>query len=60
MKILIPDYLLKSILLHYRILANAYRYDGDTKAGNAKRVADKEIRKAEKIVNEQKTKTDLR
>lgn len=54
MKILVPDYLLASVLRHYKALASAYRRDGnDTKARNAQRVADKEIQKIKAIMDKQ-------
>ncbi len=54
MKILIPDYLLESLLRHYKALADAYRYDGNVKAANASRMAGKEIQKIESIILKQK------
>ncbi|GEM_PF-6053306 len=54
MKILIPDYLLESLLRHYKALADAYRYDGNIKAANASRMAGKEIQKIESIILKQK------
>lgn len=54
MKILVPDYLLASVLRHYGTLANAYRPDSsNTKARNAQRVAGKEIQRLRRIINKQ-------
>ncbi len=52
MKILVPDYLLESILRHYKTLAEAYQYDGNIKAVNAKRVSGKEIQRLIRIIKE--------
>lgn len=54
MEIHIPDYLLESILRHYNALANAYRNDGNLKAVNAKRMSEKEIGRAMKLIEKQK------
>lgn len=55
MKILVPDYLLESVLRHYETLASAYRPDGNnTRAHNAQRVAGKEIRMIRAIMDKQK------
>lgn len=54
MKIPIPDYLLESVLRHYETLAKAYSYNGDDRAGNAKRVATREIHKVRSIIQKHK------
>lgn len=55
MKILVPDYLLESVLRHYKTLAEAYRPDGtNTRAHNAQRVADREIKKIRTLMDKQK------
>lgn len=55
MKFLVPDYLLESVLRHYKTLAEAYRPDGtNTRAHNAQRVADREIQKVRMIMGRQK------
>lgn len=55
MKILVPDYLLESVMRHYKSLAEAYRPDGhNTKAHNAQRVAGREIQKIRTLMDKQK------
>lgn len=50
----IPEYLLQSILRHYRALSLTAVNASDTRAYNAKRVARKEIERAEAIIVKQK------
>lgn len=54
MRISIPDYLLEALLRHYGTLARAYRYDGDNRARNAERVADRCIKRVRAIIEKQK------
>jgi len=55
MKILVPDYLLESVLRHYGTLADEYVPNGgNTRARNAQRVAGKEIQKIRAIMDKQK------
>lgn len=51
--IIIPEYILKSVLRHYKILSEAHISYDDIKALNAKRVACKEIQKLERIIQKQ-------
>ncbi len=55
MKILIPDYLLKSVLRHYAALASCNVDRSNIRAVNAKRVAKKEIERVRKLIEIQST-----
>lgn len=48
----IPEYVLLGVLRHYKALANANISNDDIKALNAKRVANKEILKVERIIKQ--------
>jgi len=54
MKVLIPDYLLESVLRHYAALASSDVDCDNLRAVNAKRVARKEIEKVRKIIDAHK------
>lgn len=49
-KIPIPDYLLKSVLRHYKTLSRAKLPNTDIKSRDAARLAQKEIVKIERII----------
>lgn len=51
MKILVPDYLLKSVLRHYAVLASCNVDRDNLRAVNAKRVARKEIERVRKLID---------
>lgn len=49
----IPEYVLSSVLRHYRTLADVDVPRDNIKAVNAKRVANKEISKVERLIQKQ-------
>lgn len=58
MKIEVPEYLLLNVIRHYKVLADAYSvvpYNGNNRAVNSARIADKEIRKLRILIEKQKT-----